>query len=58
MFRGIARSVGFVVLFVLGVWLVGELFGFQIGLVGTLIGSIALTVIANLVLGGFQKLRR
>ena len=57
MIAGIARSVGFVVLFVLAVWAAGELIGFEIGLVGTLIGSVVLTVVANLVFGGFQRLR-
>ena len=56
MARGLARSVGFVVLFVFAVWIVGELVGFEIGLVGTLVASVVLTVVANLLFGGYQRL--
>ncbi|MGM0554878.1 MAG: hypothetical protein ACQEVA_00680 [Myxococcota bacterium] len=55
MWSSIARSVGFVVLFVLGIWLVGELLGFEIGLLSTLLASVALTVVANLVFAGARK---
>jgi hypothetical protein len=50
-----ARSVGAVVVFVVGIWLVGELLGFEIGLLSTLLASVALTVVANLVFSGFRK---
>lgn len=55
MWASIARSVGAVVVFVVGIWLVGELLGFEIGLVSTLLASVALTVVANLVFSGFRK---
>lgn len=56
MWSGIARSVGFVVLFVIGIWAVGELVGFEIGLWSTLIASVVLTVLGNLIFGGIQRM--
>ena len=56
MAAGIARSVGFVILFVIAAWGIGELVGFEISLMSTLIGSVILTVIANLAFSGFQRL--
>jgi hypothetical protein len=46
-----------VVLFVAGVWLVGELIGFEISLVSTLVASVVLTVIGNLIMLGIGKVR-
>ncbi len=53
----IARSIVLVVLFVLAVWAVGSLLGFNISLVGTLIGSVVLTLLATLIFGGLRKIR-
>lgn len=57
MAAGIARSVGFVILFVCVLWLLGLMVGFEVGLVSTLIASIVLTVLANFIFLAFQRSR-
>ena len=57
MARSLLTSIGFVILFVVGVWFVGELLGYEIGLIGTLVASVALTLVANLVLMGVNRAR-
>lgn len=53
----LVRSILLVVLFVLAVWAVGTLVGFEISLVGTLVGSVVLTILATLLFGGVRRLR-
>lgn len=56
--RGMMSSLAILVVFIVVIWAIGRLVGFEISLWGTLIGSIVLTVILNLVMGAFRKGRR
>lgn len=58
MAAGIGRSILIVVLFVLAVWAVAALAGIEISLVGTLVASVGLTLLLNLLMAGFRRVRR
>ena len=53
----VGRSIVFVVLFVLAVWAIAQLIGFNISLIGTLVSSVVLTIALNGVLYGIRQLR-
>ena len=53
--RNLVSTLGILVLFIVAVWGIGRVLGFQISLWGTLIGSIVLTVILNLVLRAVRR---
>lgn len=53
--RQLIPTLAFLVVAIVAFWGIGRLLGFRISLWGTLIGSIVLTVLLNLVLGAFRK---
>lgn len=53
----VGRSIVFVVLFVLAVWAVAQIIGFNISLIGTLVSSVVLTIALNGVLYGIRQIR-
>ena len=55
MVNSLIRSVIAVSLFVLAVWLVATLLGYSIGLWTTLIGSVVLTLLINVIMMGFRR---
>ena len=55
--RSLLSAVGSVIVFVLIIWLSGRMIGFEISLWFTLIASVVLTLVLNLVMGGFRRIR-
>ena len=53
--RGLGSSLAIVAAFVVVVWLIGSLMGFEISLLGALGASLILTLVLNLVLGAFGR---
>jgi hypothetical protein len=50
------RIIGIIAIASIGLWFFGSLLGFHINLVGTLLASIALTLIINAVMYGVRQI--
>lgn len=55
---GIGLTLAIVAVFVIVLWLATAMLGFEMALVSSLVISLGLTLLLNLVLGAFRKRRR
>lgn len=55
MARELVRTLAGVSIFVLAVWAIGLAVGFEISLIPTLVGSVLLTLVINLITFGFRR---
>jgi fucose permease len=55
---GIGLTLALVVVFVIVMWAATSLLGFEMALVSSLVISLGLTLLLNLVLGAFRRRRR
>ncbi|MBA2545016.1 MAG: hypothetical protein H0V17_35565 [Deltaproteobacteria bacterium] len=52
---GLAATVALTLVVVLFLWAAGKAFGFQVSVIGSLVMSIGLTLVLNLILAAFKR---